>query len=126
MSIKFLQQLTLGKFISEIKKAMAHGAKTIALESTLGSVRNPGRFFSYRGNYYDLAFDAKYSTTPLAIEDFLADLEEQVDSIHEGYKGGEFLMNEDVLVWLAEYGSGGGEKVVDVGVHETAAIIYTI
>ena len=126
-----MQTLTLGELIVEVKCAIDNGAKTIGtLQHSYDSSKRlysiPDKFFSWRGNYEDLAFSYKNSTTPLAIEEFLAMLEKQIDSVHEGYKGGDYLMDANTLVYISSYGAGYASNIERVIVHRGVAEIQTI
>ena len=55
---------------------------------------------SYRGDYYELAVEPDYDVTR---EGMLACLRSVLNTELTGYKGGEFLMDEDVDVYLASY-----------------------
>tara|TARA_R110002012_G_scaffold185098_1_gene351687 strand:- start:1294 stop:1629 length:336 start_codon:yes stop_codon:yes gene_type:complete len=53
---------------------------------------------SYRGDYYELAVEPTFDVTR---EEMLACLQSVLNTELEGYKGGEFIMHEDVDVYLA-------------------------
>lgn len=59
---------------------------------------------SYRGQYYDLAFEPVEQVT---IGSMLACAREALGTTYEGYKGGDYEMSECTDVYLAEYGSTG-------------------
>lgn len=59
---------------------------------------------SYRGNYYELAFQPKENTT---VDEMLACAKSAMGNIYGGYKGGFYAMDEGTPVWLAEYGCCG-------------------
>ena len=60
---------------------------------------------SYRGYYCDLSFERG---EPIKASELLEELKSNVlNKELEGYKGGEFLMSEDVPCWVAYYGSCG-------------------
>lgn len=61
----------------------------------------PGTVHSYRGYYSDLAFSSVGAST---VEAVLSDLRSALDNTYEGYKGGEFVMDEDTPLWVSEYG----------------------
>ena len=64
---------------------------------------------SYRGYYEQLAVEPCPSST---VGQMLQELEEAVGKTYEGYKGGDFTMDENTRVWLAYYGDYGSEDVV--------------
>lgn len=59
---------------------------------------------SYRGNYYDLAFEPKENVT---VGQMLASARDAGGKTYNGWKGGEYKMDEYTDVWLAEQGSTG-------------------
>jgi hypothetical protein len=67
---------------------------------------------SYRGYYTDLAFEKK-SGTRLACE-LLFECESALESTFYGYRGGEYGMNIETSVWIADYGST-GERLIGLG-----------
>jgi len=74
-----------------------------------------GTWGSYRGYYEDMyigcRFDDKGLNTVGNIKNTL--MEALETGIMEGYKGGEYSVNNDTLVWFARYGST-GDMIVDV------------
>ncbi len=63
---------------------------------------------SYRGDYCDLAFEPKNVVTA---GEMLADAKSALGKTFEGWKGGDFTMNEYTECWIADKGSGGGETI---------------
>lgn len=59
---------------------------------------------SYRGFYSELAFEPKENAT---IGEMLDCAKEALDSTYEGYKGGDYTMDEYTNCYLAEYGCTG-------------------
>lgn len=57
-------------------------------------------FCSYRGWYDRLCLTELSGEQPVA--DLVADLKDQIGRVHEGYKGGEYLMHEGTLMHIAE------------------------
>lgn len=58
----------------------------------------------YRGYYRDLAFEP---TENVKVKDMLAEAKSAIGQTFYGYKGGEFTMNGDTDVWLANHGDIG-------------------
>lgn len=56
---------------------------------------------SYRGYYYELAFELRRNIT---VADVLADARSALGTTFEGYKGGEYTMGEHTTCWIASYG----------------------
>lgn len=63
-----------------------------------------GEPHSYRGDYSQLAFDPVENAK---IGDMLAHARSALGETFEGYKGGEFTMNEYTDCYIAEYGTCG-------------------
>lgn len=59
---------------------------------------------SYRGYYDQLAFEPAENIT---VEEMLEKAESALESTFEGYKGGEFLMEEHTKVYIACWGKTG-------------------
>lgn len=66
----------------------------------------PKSAMSYRGYYSDLAFDEVVAGT-ITVGDFLKECMKALGETFTGYKGGEFLMDEQTPLWVAEYGNCG-------------------
>lgn len=73
----------------------------------------PVNFGSYRGYYDHLALSYKDGARITAGE-LLELAEAEVGATHHGYKGGEFRMDRDTPVWVANHGDCWGWAVVDV------------
>ncbi|WP_399559348.1 hypothetical protein [Streptomyces chartreusis] len=63
---------------------------------------------SYRGDYYDLAFEP---ATNITVADMLEAARSAVGATYEGWKGGDFRMNEYDWCWLSEEGTASGETI---------------
>lgn len=63
---------------------------------------------SYRGYYNDLAFKPTRNVT---VASMLAHAESALGATFEGYKGGEYTMDEWTTCWIAEYGCAGGDCI---------------
>lgn len=63
-----------------------------------------GEGMSWRGSYYEAAFEPAAQTT---FGEMLNHAESLLDTTQEGYKGGEFVMHGSVDVHIASYGSCG-------------------
>ncbi|MFD9004430.1 hypothetical protein ACFV0T_26315 [Streptomyces sp. NPDC059582] len=63
---------------------------------------------SYRGDYYDLAFEP---TTNITVADMLEAARSAVGATYQGWKGGDFNMTAGDWCWLSEQGSASGETI---------------
>lgn len=77
---------------------------------------SPGTFMSYRGYYEDLAFDA--GGEPCTVGEFLARAKAAMGQVFEGYKGGDFPMHAQSLLWFSGWGSCSG--MAPTGVRDDA------
>lgn len=87
-------QMTLGKLIT-VLEAMPEGA-------LVANLCDP---HSYRGYYIDLAFEHEKGQR-LAVE-LLNECKEAIGKVFNGYKGGDFIMDESTPIWIAWYGCSG-------------------
>jgi hypothetical protein len=67
---------------------------------------------SYRGFYEDLAFEPTGETTA---REMLKETKWALGQTFEGWKGGDYVMDKDVGVWISERGSAGGEPLTRMG-----------
>lgn len=67
---------------------------------------------SYRGYYSDLALS--FGETGMAAGALLCELRDADGGVFEGYKGGDYRMDRDTPVWVANYGRSDGVAVVAV------------
>lgn len=92
--------MKLGRLIRELD-AMPHDA---LCEFDTGGY--PGSANTYRGYYQDLAL-SRYEY-PVTVAQVLETLNNVNGNMLEGYKGGEYVMHDDVTVYVAEWGSCSG------------------
>ena len=72
---------------------------------------------SYRGYYSDLSINIEGGTAD--VQQVLNDLNEADGDTFTGYKGGEYTMNSDTLMWADFYGSCSGNGVTGIKVFDT-------
>ncbi len=94
-------QMTLGELIERLE-AMPPLNMVDKLESP----------HSYRGYYSDLAFERGESK--MMATELLAIAKECMGKEFEGYKGGEFLMGQSTPVWISNYGTASGAKLMEI------------
>lgn len=63
---------------------------------------------SYRGDYYELAFEPAQDIT---VGEMLEAARSAVGATYQGWKGGDFKMGEHDWCWLSEEGSASGETI---------------
>lgn len=95
-----IHSLYLGELIEALEKGYP-----LDEEWKIG-LHNP---HSYRGVYEDLAFEP--TTTSMTTAEMLEVIRPCIGQTFEGFKGGDFRMNQHSNVWLAYYGSSGGTQI---------------
>lgn len=63
---------------------------------------------SYRGDYWDLAFEP---TPNITVAEMLTAARSALGTTYQGYKGGDFTMREHTWCWLSEQGDASGETI---------------
>lgn len=101
-------QLTLGGMITALE-AMHKDIVVVGL----------GDFLSYRGYYEDLSFQVGPDTK--TVEQLLVQCREAIGATYEGYKGGNFVMGESTLLWIAPFGRT-GVKIVSINKDGTLLV----
>lgn len=116
--------MTLGNLIDELHKVEDKSLPVIL--NYFGEEVLPSDPHSYRGYYEDLSFGLFGPTVNKnTVQIFLDELEECVGYTFEGWKGGEFRMGHDTLVWFSEEGSCSGIYPSGVEVLEDKVFIHT-
>lgn len=77
----------------------------------------PDHLCSWRGRYAELTLDTfmggdKFA--PRRVSDLLANAREAVGKTFEGYKGGDFTMDQSTTVWADPYGEYRGWIIIGV------------
>ncbi len=118
-------QLSLGKLISEIERAGIHkdDDKPKDIRFDFGSAE-PTTLASWRGSYAELAlgykltgYDAKNDSEHFSqakSDELLAGLKSAIGQTYGGWKGGDFTMDENTPVWVANQGNSGNTGIVGV------------
>ncbi len=107
------EQWTLSNLIDALEKRDQAGG----VRFDFGGLR-PTRLHSYRGYYEDLAlgfaaYDAQGAVD--TIGELLRGLKESVGCEFTGWKGGEFMMDRNTALWVANAGETSGTAIV--GIH---------
>lgn len=115
--LKSASNMTLGDFIAALS-ALETG-KPIRLDNgdTLGEL------MSYRGYYCDLAFEPVSGAA--TVGDVLATARGAMGQIFEGYKGGDFPMHANTILWLSPYGDCDGIMITAVIDTPDAVVVLT-
>ena len=83
----------------------------------------PYQEMSYRGYYSDLAFDWRESPV-VAVAGLLNISRRALGRAYTGYKGGDFVMNEQTPLWAAPYGDT-GRAIMGLEVTENVVVLKT-
>ena len=111
--------MSLGELIDFLKNNCEGDQKVVLdYDSKLG-VSTP---HSYRGYYSDLAIEP--TEEGLKAGALLDELYAVLDTELTGYKGGEFLMDSSVPVWVSYYGNL-GRALMSAVVFEDSVILVT-
>ena len=82
-------------------------------------------FDSWRGSYRELSMQYSNNNQNITVNDLLTMAEFVNEKFLGGYKGGDFLMNLETPIHIANYGSCGNTKLVGVYEHNGKAILKT-
>jgi len=111
-------QLTLGQLIEKVESIARNGYKLS--DGSEPTVRYdfeylfPTAIDSWRGSYAELALNFESNGEELPVSKFIELLKSAVGKTFEGYKGGDFTMDESTPIWVANCGNSGNTAVVDV------------
>jgi len=111
-------QLTLGQLIEKVEAIAKNGYKLS--DGSEPTVRYdfeylfPTAIDSWRGSYAELALNFESNGEELPVSKFIELLKSAVGKTFEGYKGGDFTMDESTPIWVANCGNSGNTAVVDV------------
>ncbi len=110
-------QKTLGEFIDLL--VAQPGANRIIADMPIeeygeieGTNHTPGEFTSYRGDYADLSICPGEGKT--TAEEMVRRARACLGKVFHGWKGGDFEMGKDTIVWMADSGAWPGRAVTDV------------
>lgn len=117
-SIRSEYHLTLGQAIEALEAVNPNYAVTFDYDENL----SPSAPHSYRGYYSDLSLEP--STARANVSDVLTMLESARGQTFEGYKGGDFPMNDDTPLWAASYGTT-GRAIIGLNLEGRGAVFAT-
>lgn len=116
-------QLTLGMLIEKLARCKPDSI----VYFDFGNVRPINDVDSYRGFYEQLAlgYEDTYSISTVTVRQLLKTLEDSVLATFGGWKGGEYVMDDDTPMWAANRGDS--TRTMIVGVHEYEyGIVYLL
>lgn len=117
-------QITLGELIKQIEEVGAKREingedKTICFDF---GYSYPTTLDSWRGSYNELALGYKFTgrgnydenfTEPTA-ESLLTELKSAIGKVYTGWKGGEFIMNENTPLWVSNPGDACNTGIIGI------------
>lgn len=118
------RQLTLGEIIEKLEKCgltQGENDKPKQVSYDFGTAI-PTTLNSWRGSYSELALGYKLSGydnneehfAKTTAESLMSELKSAIGKYFYGWKGGEFVMNENTPVWVANPGDSGDTGIIDV------------
>lgn len=113
-------QMTLGGLIAALQEMP--GDAEVAFNDD-GRSPDPESLHSYRGYYSDLAIDSHAGKT--LCRDLLASLVNADGESFEGYKGGDYVMDDDTPVWRDSYSEAKGIAIMDAYLADDGRVILT-
>lgn len=87
--------------------------------------RTESVFESWRGSYCELAMEFSGENQNIKVKDLLEDAEFINGKYLCGYKGGDFLMDLQTPIHIANYGYSGELKLIGVEIKEGFAVLKT-
>ena len=115
------EQLNLGELIDLLEQELP--GRRISFDRSMNDlvrgaplqIAYPARPNSYRGFYEHLALDI--SADPITVGEVLEFAKQADGGIFYGYKGGDFDMDRNTPMWVAEYGRNSGIIITGVSNH---------
>jgi len=132
--MKNIEQLTLGNLIGKIEaiepRDEYNDPKSVQYDF---GTAIPTDLDSWRGIYAELALGYKLtgyddhanSMFQVTVESFLKELKSGIGQTYHGWKGGEFKMDVDTRLWVANRGNSGNTGIYDVLDIGYAVILQT-
>ncbi len=124
-------QMTLGRLIQALEKLMdkqkkikeKYGHEAYIIFDFCGFY--PTGIDSWRGHYSELALEYYSNDSKTHLTEFLQMLKDAVGKTFQGYKGGDFVMDEDTPIWVDNYGESHNTAVVGILDNDFEIIILT-
>lgn len=112
--------MSLGDLIDFLNGVKSSDVPVVLDYNTNLSVSGP---HSYRGYYSDLAIEPTENV--VTVRELHQQLDEILDTEMTGYKGGEFLMDSTVPVWISSYGSASGRALMSATIVGDKVVLLT-
>lgn len=114
-------QLTLGELIEQLENCGVKDDGELKYLCFDFGTAIPTILGSWRGSYDELAigyelcgYDGNGDYEATTVDLILKRLKEAIGKTYTGWKGGDFVMNEDTPIWVANSGSSGNTGIVGV------------
>ena len=107
--------MRLGQFIDALRAC----APTLPL--VLESGGGVHGFDSYRGYYEDLCIHPQGE--PKLVGVVLVQAQAAMGEVFQGYKGGDFPMHKDSILWVSGYGENSGDRLTGVRAEPDRVVI---
>lgn len=114
------QNMRLGAFIKALETRPQD--QRIALDFC---GMTPEHLDSYRGYYEDLAFRPGETYSKRTVAEVLQEAKKALGATFTGYKGGDFTMDENTLLWVSPYGESHQTAIVGITGDDYETIIET-
>lgn len=88
--------------------------------------RAVSHLISWRGSYSELSLDSCIDGKPVKVSELLKDCRDAIGKTFGGYKGGDFQMNADTLVYADEYSAASGVATCGVAKEGLKTVIETV
>jgi hypothetical protein len=115
------EEYCLGSLIKDLKNIQPD----LIVEIDDGTFPSSPIFHSWRGSYYELGMEFSNNNENITVNDLLEKAELVNGKYLFGYKGGEFLMDLETPIHIANYGSCGNTKLIGVYEDNGKAILKT-
>ena len=85
----------------------------------------PDYLHSYRGWYEHLAFSCGRTWQSTLAKDVLIECEQAIGRTYRGYKGGDYVMDENTPLWVDESENASGTAIVNIKDLDYEVVIET-
>ena len=114
-------QMDLGGFVDALE-SIADKSKEVVFDFC--SLRPLG-FISWRGIYADLALEYTHEGSAPTVASVLDMANATIGTVLEGYKGGDFRMDQQTPLWVDNYGESNSTAIVGVEDCGWRVVIHT-
>lgn len=116
--------ITLGLFIEQLEAIALQCSGGTVVKFADETLLNPEGYCSWRG-YYDQLCLIPNNSYPVGLEMFINMTKSCDGKMFEGWKGGEYYMNLETLMWCAPEGYGTTRGIVGARLENNEVVIDT-